>query len=112
MNAQVITTEYTDQFPVQPWAAVVRTAAAAAAASEGEGDAGVGFVPDAPVRVRKQHDRGASAVEWVIITGIVVAIVVGVGVVIKGAISSKADQTSTDIQNANTSGGSNATTGQ
>ena len=104
MNAQVVTTEYADGFPVQPWAAAVRTAAGAHASEAGPAAA---FVPDAPVR--KQRDRGASAVEWVIITGIVIVIVLGVGAAINAAISKKATDTSNNIQNANIS---NAPTGQ
>jgi Flp pilus assembly pilin Flp len=47
-------------------------------------------------RVRKgDMSRGASAVEWVVISAIVVAIVAGVGVIIKGALKGKAG----DVQN-------------
>ncbi|ACU77029.1 hypothetical protein Caci_8206 [Catenulispora acidiphila DSM 44928] len=49
---------------------------------------------------RKASDRGASAVEWVVITGIVVAIVAGVGWGISKAISGKADQACNQINSA------------
>ncbi|MFD0630738.1 Flp family type IVb pilin [Catenulispora yoronensis] len=63
---------------------------------------------------RKASDRGASAVEWVVITGIVVAIVAGVGWGISQAISKKADQACNKINNAgslNASGGTVSTDG-
>jgi Flp pilus assembly pilin Flp len=98
MKAQVITTEYADQWPLQPWAAVVQTAAPDA------DDAEKGLVPAtchmsaAPSgRIR---DRGASAVEWVIITGIAVVIVVAVGGIISTALTTKANTTKDQITNA------------
>jgi Flp pilus assembly pilin Flp len=53
---------------------------------------------------RKARDRGASAVEWVIITGIVVAIVAGVGVIISKAITDKAKSACTQINTAGANG--------
>jgi Flp pilus assembly pilin Flp len=97
MKAQVITTEYADLSPVQPWQRVVRTASQTSVV-----DAGTELVP-APAVVaapRKASDRGASAVEWVVITGIVVAIVAGVGFGISKAISGKADDACNKINSA------------
>jgi cell division protein FtsL len=103
MNAQVITTEYADQWPLQPWAAAVRTAAVADAA--GTAEAAAAWTPSAgspqAAAIRKDRDRGASAVEWVVITAIVVAIVGVVGGIIYNAVKSKADKTNTDIQSVN-----------
>lgn len=111
MNSQVITTEYAEQWPMRAWASVVQTAAAGegaaalAAGADVGAEAATGFVaagrftPARAVGPRRNGDRGASAVEWVIITGIVVAIVVGVGVIISKAITTKA----TDTGNAITS---------
>ena len=91
MKAQVITTEYTGLCPVQPWQHVV--AASQGPAMDAEAAAvPAGVAETAIAAPRKARDRGASAVEWVIITGIVVAIVAGVGVVISKAITDKADQ--------------------
>jgi|GEM_PF-6017833 len=116
MKAQVITTEYTGLYPVQPWQHVV-------AASQGPAMAtGAGAVPadaaeTAVAGPRKARDRGASAVEWVIITGIVVAIVAGVGVIISKAITNKANDACNQINNAGssasagTAGGNGGTTG-
>ena len=105
MNAQVITTEYADQWPLQPWAAAVRTAAVADAAGAAEAAEAAAWSPSAgspqATAIRKDRDRGASAVEWVVITAIVVAIVGVVGGIIYNAVKSKADQTNTDIQNVN-----------
>ncbi|NUR58086.1 MAG: hypothetical protein HOV87_05225 [Catenulispora sp.] len=97
MKAQIITTEhieYTDLFPVQPWQRVVQAAPQSPVLSAEPAPA---VVPAAP---RKSADRGASAVEWVVITGIVVAIVAGVGWGISQAISSKADDACNKINNA------------
>lgn len=108
MKAQVITTGYTGQFEVQPWQRVVATA------SRSTGIAGEAALEPAPVvpAPRKASDRGASAVEWVVITGIVVAIVAGVGVIISKAITSKANDACNKISAAGTgdSGGGNAGT--
>ncbi|WP_335970825.1 MULTISPECIES: hypothetical protein [Streptomycetaceae] len=54
-------------------------------------------------RVRNEDDlsRGASAVEWVVISAIVVAIVAAVGVIIKNALNSKANGVSNCIANTN-----------
>jgi Flp pilus assembly pilin Flp len=120
MSARGLETEYmvinpATAWPVQPWAAVVRTAEAAA-------EPGSGFVPvaepAADATVRKSRDRGASAVEWVVITAIVVAIVTGVGVLIANAVKSKATDACKQIANTDTNntiagstGGSSANCG-
>ncbi|WP_328913983.1 MULTISPECIES: Flp family type IVb pilin [unclassified Streptomyces] len=46
------------------------------------------------------RSRGASAVEWVIISAIVAALVAGIGVVISNALDSKTDTVKNCIQNA------------
>ncbi|NJP64867.1 hypothetical protein [Streptomyces spiramenti] len=46
-------------------------------------------------RARAEGDRGASAIEWVVIAAVVVGIVLAVGFVISSALTSKA----TDVQN-------------
>jgi hypothetical protein len=52
-------------------------------------------------RVRREElSRGASAVEWVVISAIVVGIVVAIGFIIKGALNTKAGQVGNCIQNA------------
>ncbi|MEY9887308.1 Flp pilus assembly pilin Flp [Catenulispora sp. MAP5-51] len=104
MKAQVITTEYTDLYPVQAWQHVVAASQDPAIGAEAPADADAQATA-APAR--KARDRGASAVEWVIITGIVVAIVAGVGVIISKAITNKANDACTQINNA----GSGATAG-
>ena len=116
MKAQVITTEYTGLCPVQPWQHVV--AAAQGSATDAEAAAGTaGVTGTAAAGPRKARDRGASAVEWVIITGIVVAIVAGVGVIISKAITNKANDACNQINNAGssasagTAGGNGGTTG-
>lgn len=40
---------------------------------------------------RREGDRGASTIEWVIITGILVAIAVAVGLVIYNMVTSQAE---------------------
>ncbi|MCW2505688.1 MAG: Integral rane protein [Actinomycetia bacterium] len=50
-------------------------------------------------------DRGASAVEWVVISAIVVGIVAAVAVVIRTAITSKADDVSKCIKSASGTAG-------
>lgn len=99
MKAQVITAEYTGLCPVQPWQHAV--AAAQGSAMGAEAAAGpAGVAETAAAGPRKARDRGASAVEWVVITGIVVAIVAGVGWGISKAISGKADQACNQINSA------------
>lgn len=53
-------------------------------------------------RLRNEEDmsRGASAVEWVVISAIVVAIVAAVGFIIKNALNSKATGVSNCIAGA------------
>jgi Flp pilus assembly pilin Flp len=46
-------------------------------------------------------DRGASAVEWVVISAIVVGIVAAVAVIIRTAINNKANDVRDCIQSAN-----------
>ena len=107
MSARGLETEYmvinpATAWPVQPWAAVVRTAEAAA-------ESGPGFAPvpeaAAGAPARKSRDRGASAVEWVVITAIVVAIVTGVGVLIANAVKSKATDACNQITKTDTNNG-------
>jgi Flp pilus assembly pilin Flp len=43
---------------------------------------------------RAQEDRGASAIEWVVIAAVVVTVVAAVGYVISTALSDKADDVS------------------
>jgi Flp pilus assembly pilin Flp len=53
-------------------------------------------------RVRSgELDRGASAVEWVVISMIVVTIVAAVGILISTALNNRAKNVSTCIGNAN-----------
>jgi Flp pilus assembly pilin Flp len=40
---------------------------------------------------RKQEDRGASAIEWVVIAAVVVTVVAAVGYVISQALNDRAD---------------------
>lgn len=47
-------------------------------------------------------ERGASAVEWVVVSAIVVAIAIGVGIVIKKALTDKADDISDKIDTSGT----------
>lgn len=110
MKAQVITAEYTGLYPVRPWQHVV--AASQDPAMEVEADAAPAAETSAAAP-RKASDRGASAVEWVIITGIVVAIVAGVGVIISKAITNKANDACNQINNAGTTtgGGNGGNTG-
>ena len=104
MSARGLETEYmvinpATAWPFQPWAAVVRTAEAAA-------ESGPGFAPvpeaAAGAPARKSRDRGASAVEWVVITAIVVAIVTGVGVLIANAVKDKATNACNQIASTDT----------
>ena len=106
MSTHVMTTEYADNWPLQPWAAAVRTAAATDAGAAAEA---VAWKPSSGTfeseSSRKQGDRGASAVEWVVITAIVVAIVGVVGGIIFNAVRDKANKTQTDITNQNVTNG-------
>jgi Flp pilus assembly pilin Flp len=53
-------------------------------------------------RVRKEDmSRGASAVEWVVISAIVVGIVAAIGFVIKGALKDKAGTVKSCINSTN-----------
>lgn len=97
MKAQVITTEYADLCPVQPWQHVV----AASQSTAVPADEVAAVAAETPAATpRKASDRGASAVEWVVITGIVVAIVAGVGWGISKAISGKANDACNKINTA------------
>jgi cell division protein FtsL len=101
MNTEVITTEFADQWPLQPWASAVRTAAVAdAAQADAPTWAPSGASPEAEA-LRSQRDRGASAVEWVVITAIVVAIVSVVGGIIFKSVQKKANDTDKQIQDVN-----------
>jgi len=48
---------------------------------------------------RARSERGASAVEWVIISAIVVAICIAVAAILQAALSGKANDISNDIGN-------------
>ena len=50
-------------------------------------------------------ERGASAVEWVVISMIVVGLVVAVGFILTNALKNKATDVSNCIQGANGNGG-------
>lgn len=51
------------------------------------------------VRVRRaRSERGASAVEWVIIAAIVVGICIGVAALLRGALEGEAKEISNEIQ--------------
>jgi Flp pilus assembly pilin Flp len=57
-------------------------------------------------RVRGEElSRGASAVEWVVISAIVVGIVVAIGFTIKGALNGKANDVKNCISGANGNSG-------
>jgi Flp pilus assembly pilin Flp len=49
-------------------------------------------------RARAEEDRGASAIEWVIIAAVVVGIVAAVAVVISQALEDRADEVGDCIQ--------------
>lgn len=51
-------------------------------------------------RARNADDRGASAVEWVVISAIVVAIAIAIGLILQGALEGKAEQIGTEIDGA------------
>jgi Flp pilus assembly pilin Flp len=57
-------------------------------------------------RARTEEDRGASAIEWVVIAAVVVGIVLAVGVVISNALTSKAGSVQECIGGATNSTGS------
>lgn len=48
----------------------------------------------------RSSERGASAVEWVVIAAILVAICVAVGLVIRNALTGKAGEIQGDIEGA------------
>ena len=54
-------------------------------------------------RARSSQDRGASAIEWVIITGVLVALAAAVGLIIYNMVKDQAD--SIDIPDAPGGGG-------
>jgi len=102
MSAQALDIEYTEfdsatAWPLRPWGESQALPAGAEA-----GPAAFPAVAEQTPVVRKSRDRGASAVEWVVITAIVVAIVTGVGVLIKNAITTKTNSTTNCIQNSDT----------
>ena len=51
-------------------------------------------------RARNAPDRGASAMEWVVISAIVVAIAIAVGVILQNALETKAEDIGNDIDGA------------
>jgi Flp pilus assembly pilin Flp len=53
----------------------------------------------------EDRERGASVVEWVVITTIVVVLAVTIGVVITKALTTKSNDISTCINNAGTTTG-------
>jgi Flp pilus assembly pilin Flp len=109
MNTQVISTEYADNWPLQPWAAAVRAAAVADTDTEADVEVAAWKPSSGSFEfqsARKQRDRGASAVEWVVITAIVVAIVGVVGGIIFKAVQGKANKTSDTISNQDVTSGS------
>ena len=99
MSARGLDTEYTEisasAWPLRPWAE------ASPATETADGWA---FVPEAGTTAapRKARDRGASAVEWGVITAIVVAIVTGVGVLIANAVKDKATNACNQIASTDT----------
>jgi hypothetical protein len=52
---------------------------------------------DRYARARAAEDRGASAVEWVVISAIVVGIAIAIGAVLLQALQDKAEQVGTEI---------------
>lgn len=56
-------------------------------------------------------ERGASAIEWVIISAIVVAIVVFVGIILTNVLKSKATDVCKSINDQGGNGSSTCTTG-
>jgi hypothetical protein len=100
-----------EQWPLQPWAQVVVTAQESRGFEAEDGDAGwrpdtgnFSFAPPA-------KDRGASAVEWVVITAVVVGLVGIVATVISMAVKNKASKACNDINNvsAGAASGSDST---
>lgn len=102
MSTRALDIEITDldpatAWPLRPWGESEAVPAGAEA-----GPAAVPAVGEQTPVVRKSRDRGASAVEWVVITAIVVAIVTGVGVLIRNAITTKTNSTTNCIANSDT----------
>lgn len=98
MSGWVLDIEYVDVDPATAWPLRPWTASAPAEQAETGSEAvpaTAGAVPGASPR--KARDRGASAVEWVVITAIVVAIVSGVGYAISQALDKKAKSTTSCI---------------
>ncbi len=48
----------------------------------------------------RTKERGASAVEWVVIAAIVVAIVIAVGFTLRSAITGRANEIGSEIENS------------
>lgn len=123
MSTRGLDTGYLDlnpavAWPVRPWAELAPTASGTDGIDGIDGVAGIdgplegGSVPAAAISAtpRKSRDRGASAVEWVVITAIVVAIVTGVGVLISNAVKSKARNACTQIATTDTNTGGTGST--
>jgi len=53
-------------------------------------------------RARTSDSRGASAVEWVVISAIIVAIAIAVGLILQNALEDKANQIDEQIGTAGT----------
>ncbi|MGP3971009.1 hypothetical protein [Streptomyces sp. 6N223] len=56
------------------------------------------FVRGRVERARAQEDRGASAIEWVVIAAVVVTVVAAVGYVISQALNDRAEDVSNCIE--------------
>ncbi|WP_103502847.1 MULTISPECIES: hypothetical protein [Streptomyces] len=56
-------------------------------------------------RARSEEDRGASAIEWVVIAAVVVGIVLAVGFVISNALTGKAAEVQNCIAGASNQSG-------
>jgi Flp pilus assembly pilin Flp len=110
MSARGSDTGYLDlnpavAWPLRPWAEV-----APSAESEAGPERTAAAEPGA-ASATKSRDRGASAVEWVVITAIVVAIVTGVGVLISNAVKDKARSACNQIASTDTTNTTVGTSG-
>ena len=60
----------------------------------------LGLQPSQLQRDQRRDDRGASAVEWVLISALVVGIALAVGLILKGALESEATDIGNKIKSA------------